>query len=261
MLVFAMAVLGLVVGSFLNVVIYRVPRGESLLRPGSRCPSCGTPITPSHNIPVVSWVVLRGRCNACGRPIAVWYPLVELATSLLFVAVTLRLPNLDLLSALPAYLYFAAIGVALTVIDLQVRRLPNAIVLPSYPVLAVLLAASAAVEGDWWAFLRALLGGAVLFAFFFALAFFYPAGMGFGDVKLAGIVGGVLAYLSWSALVIGAFVGFLIGAVAGLTLMAIKRAGRKTAIPFGPSMITGALVAIFAAAQIAQFYVDTLFGG
>ena len=259
-LVVAMAVLGLVVGSFLNVVIYRVPRGESLLRPGSRCPSCGTPIRPLHNIPVVSWVALRGRCSACGRPIAVWYPLVELATSLLFVVVTLRLSNLDLLSALPAYLYFAAIGVALTVIDLRVRRLPNAIVLPSYPVVGVLLAVSAAVEGHWWAFVRALLGGAVLFAFFFALAHFYPAGMGLGDVKLAGVVGGVLAYLSWSALVVGAFAGFLIGALAGLTVMAIKRTGRKTAIPFGPSMIAGALVGIFAAQPIAQFYVDNLLG-
>ncbi len=255
-----MAVLGLAMGSFLNVVIHRVPRGESLLRPGSRCPSCGTPIRPWHNVPVVSWVVLRGRCSACGQRIAVWYPLVELATSLLFVAVTLRLSNLDLLSALPAYAYFVAIGVALTVIDLQVRRLPNAIVLPSYPVVAVLLAVSAAIEGDWWALVRALIGGAVLFAFFFALAYFYPAGMGFGDVKLAGIVGAVLAYLSWSALIIGAFAGFLIGAVAGLTLMAIKRAGRKTAIPFGPSMIAGALVAIFAAQPIAQFYVDISFG-
>jgi leader peptidase (prepilin peptidase) / N-methyltransferase len=260
-LVVAMAVLGLVVGSFLNVVTYRVPRAESLLRPGSRCPSCGTPIRPWDNVPVVSWIVLRGRCSACGRRIAVWYPLVELATSLLFVAVTLRLSSLDLLSALPAYLYFAAIGVALTVTDLQVRRLPNAIVLPSYPVVAVLLAVSAAVEGDWWAFVRALLGGAVLFAFFFALAYFYPAGMGFGDVKLAAIVGGVLGYLSWSALLIGAFAGFLIGAVAGLTLIAIKRAGRKTAIPFGPSMIVGALVAIFVAEPITQFYVDTLLGG
>jgi leader peptidase (prepilin peptidase)/N-methyltransferase len=259
-LIVAMAVLGLVVGSFLNVVVYRVPQAESLLRPGSRCPSCGTSIRPQHNIPVVSWIVLRGRCFACGRPIAVSYPLVELATSLLFAAVTLRLSNLDLLSALPAYLYFAAIGVALTVIDLQVRRLPNAIVLPSYPVVAVLLAVSAAVEGNWWAFVRALLGGAALFAFFYALAYFYPAGMGFGDVKLAGIVGGALAYLSWSALVIGAFAGFLIGAVVGLTLMAIKRAGRKTAIPFGPSMIAGALVALFAADQITRLYVDTMLG-
>ena len=150
---------------------------------------------------------------------------------------------------------------ALTVIDLQVRRLPNAIVLPSYPVVAVLLVSSAAVERDWWAFLRALIGGAILFVFFFALAYFYPAGMGFGDVRLAGIVGGVLAYLSWSTLVIGAFAGFLIGAVAGLTLMATKRIGRKTAVPFGPSMIVGAFIGIFAAEPLAQLYVDTLLGG
>jgi leader peptidase (prepilin peptidase)/N-methyltransferase len=185
---------------------------------------------------------------------------VELATSLLFVAVTLSLSNLDLLSALPAYLYFAAIGVALTVIDLQVHRLPNAIVLPSYPAIAVLLAVSAVVEGDWWAFVRALLGAAALFAFFFALAFIYPAAMGFGDVKLAGIVGGVLAYLSWSALLIGAFAGFFIGAMGGLTLIATKRIGRKTPIPFGPSMIAGAFVAVFAAQLIAQTYVDAMLG-
>jgi leader peptidase (prepilin peptidase)/N-methyltransferase len=259
-LVVAMAVLGLVVGSFLNVVIYRVPRGESLLRPRSQCPSCGTPIRPSHNIPVVSWVVLRGRCFACGRPIGVWYPLVEVATSLLFVAVTLRLTDLNLPSALPAYIYFAAIGVALAVTDLRVRRLPNAIVLPSYPVLAVLLAGASAVDGDWWALTRALLGAAILFAFFFALAYIYPAGMGFGDVKLAGIVGGLLAYLSWSTLVVGAFAGVLIGALAGLTFMAVKRVGRKTAIPFGPWMIAGALVGVFTAEPIAQFYVDTMLG-
>ena len=190
------------------------------------------------------------------------YPIVELVTSLLFAAMTLRLTHLDLLSALPAYLYFAAIGVALAVIDLQVRRLPNAIVLPSYPVVAVLLAASAAVEGGWWALVRALIGGAALFAaFFYALAYFYPAGMGFGDVRLAGIVGGVLGYLSWTALVVGGFGGFLIGAVGGLALVGGEQeAASKTAIPFGPSMIAGALLAIFAAQPIAQFYVDNFVG-
>jgi leader peptidase (prepilin peptidase) / N-methyltransferase len=256
----AMAVLGLVVGSFLNVVIYRVPRGESLLRPGSRCPSCGTPIRPRHNIPLLGWLLLRGRCAACARPISVSYPLVELATSVLFVAMTLRLGSLNLLSALPAYAYFAAIGIALAVIDLRVRRLPNAIVLPSYVVIAVLLTLSAAVDGTWWSLARAFIGGAILFAFFFGLAWFYPAGMGFGDAKLAGIVGGVLAYLSWSTLAIGAFAGVLIGALVGLTLMAIKRVGRRTAIPFGPWMIAGALVGVFASGPIAQFYVDNLLG-
>jgi leader peptidase (prepilin peptidase)/N-methyltransferase len=117
--------LGLVVGSFLNVVIYRVPRGESLVSPGSRCPSCGTPIRPWHNVPVVGWLVLRGRCAACGAPIGVRYPLVEAGTGALFVALAARLDSLGLLSALPAYLYFGAIGIALALIDLDCRRLPT----------------------------------------------------------------------------------------------------------------------------------------
>jgi leader peptidase (prepilin peptidase)/N-methyltransferase len=256
----AAGVLGVLIGSFLNVVIHRVPREESLLRPASHCPACGTPIRPWHNVPVVSWFVLRGRCAACGARISAVYPLVELTTAVLFIAVTWRLSSVGLLSALPAYLYFAAIAVALTVIDLRVRRLPNAIVLPSYPVLAVLLTGSAAWQGDWWSLARALIGAAVLFAFYFLLAFIYPAGMGMGDVKLAGLLGGVLAYLSWVTLVVGAFLGFLFGALAGIALIVAKRAGRKTAIPFGPWMIAGALVAFLAADALAQFYVDALLG-
>jgi leader peptidase (prepilin peptidase)/N-methyltransferase len=254
----AVGVLGLLVGSFLNVVIHRVPRDESLLRPGSRCPVCMTSIRPWHNVPVLGYVLLRGRCASCGARISLVYPLVELTTAVLFVAVTWRLASWDLLGALPAYLYFTAISVALTVIDLRVRRLPNATVLPSYPVVLALLVLSAAIDGDWAALVRSLIGGAVLFGFYFLLAFIYPAGMGFGDVKLAGIIGGVLAYLSWGTLVIGTFAGFFLGAVAGLALMAVKRAGRKTAIPFGPWMLAGAMVAIFAADPLAQFYVDTL---
>ena len=239
--------IGLAVGSFLNVVIHRVPGGESLLRPGSHCPACGHPIRWRHNVPVLGWLLLRGRCADCGTRISVRYPLVELGTAALFVALTLRLDALDLRSALPAYLYFGAIGIALALIDLDCRRLPNAIVLPSYPVLAVLLTASAAVRPDWWALARAGLGAAALFAFFFAVAYAVPAGMGLGDVKLSGLIGGVLGYLSWSALLIGAFTGFLLGALAGVALMATGRGGRKTALPFGPFMITGALAAVFVA--------------
>jgi leader peptidase (prepilin peptidase)/N-methyltransferase len=250
--------LGLAVGSFLNVVIYRVPRSESLITPSSRCPSCDSAIRHRHNIPVLGWLVLRGRCADCGVRIGGRYPLVEVATAVLFVAVTLQMNQLHLLSALPAYLYFAAVGTALAVIDLDWRRLPNAIVLPSYPVVAVLLTLSAAWEHDWWALARAAIGAAALFAFFFTLAYAHPAGMGFGDVKLAGILGGVLGYLSWSALVIGAFAGFLLGAVVGVALIVSRHGGRKTAIPFGPFMIAGVLVAIFAAAPIAQFYADLM---
>jgi leader peptidase (prepilin peptidase)/N-methyltransferase len=251
-------VLGLAIGSFLNVVIYRVPRGESLLHPASHCPSCGTPIRPWHNVPVIGWLVLRGRCASCGAPISARYPLVELGTGVLFVAVAMRMDALSLLSALPSYLYFAAVGLALAFIDLDSRRLPNVLVLPSYPVLGVLLAGSAWWQHDWSALIRATIGGAALFAFFYAVVLIYPAGMGFGDVKLSGVVGGVLAYLSWSTLVIGAFLGFLIGAVVGVGLIALGRGGRKTAVPFGPFMIAGALLAVLVAAPLAQWYGDLL---
>jgi leader peptidase (prepilin peptidase) / N-methyltransferase len=254
LLVFFVALLGLAVGSFLNVVIYRVPRGESLVTPASHCPSCGVPIRPWHNVPLFGWLFLRGRCASCRTRISVRYPLVELGCALLFVALALRLSHLGLLSALPAYLYFAAIGIALALIDLDVQRLPNSIVLPSYPVVAGLLAVAAGVHGSWSPLLRAVIGGAILFAFYFALAFAYPAGMGFGDVKLAGLLGAVLAYLSWRVLVVGAFGGFVLGAVVGLVVLATGRGGRKTALPFGPFMIAGALIAIFAGSSIADAY-------
>jgi leader peptidase (prepilin peptidase)/N-methyltransferase len=250
--------LGLAVGSFLNVVIYRVPRGESVVTPSSRCPSCDVAIRRRHNVPVFGWLVLRGRCADCGAKIGARYPLVELVTAVLFVGVTLRVNQLHLLSALPAYLYLAAVGTALAVIDLDWRRLPNAIVLPSYPVVAVLLTLSSAWQHDWWALARAAIGAAALVAFFFALALAHPAGMGLGDVKLAGILGGVLGYLSWSALLIGTFAGFLLGALVGVAVIVARHGGRKTAIPFGPSMIAGVLVALFAATPIAQFYVDLM---
>lgn len=248
------ALLGLAVGSFLNVVIYRVPQGESLVRPGSRCPACGAPVRAWHNIPVLGWLLLRGRCADCRAPISVRYPLVEACTAGLFVATTLRLHRLALMAALPAYLYFAAIGIALALIDLDVRRLPNVIVLPSYPVLAILLTGAAADRHEWWPLARAGIGAAALFAFYLALALAYPSGMGWGDVKLAGLLGGVLAYLSWSALVVGAFLGFLLGAVVGIAVMAAGRGSRKTALPFGPFMIAGVLIAIFAAPTLAHAY-------
>jgi leader peptidase (prepilin peptidase)/N-methyltransferase len=252
------ALLGLAVGSFLNVVIYRVPRGESLVKPSSHCPACGRPIRNRHNIPLFGWFILRGRCADCHAPISVRYPLVELVTAVLFIAVTARMSTLDLLPALPAYLYLVAIGIALALIDIDHHRLPNVIVLPAYPVVLALLTIAAAWQHDWSALLRAVESGAILYAFYFVLAFAYPAGMGFGDVKLAGILGGLLGYLSWSALLIGGFAGFLLGAVAGVAVMASGRGNRKTALPFGPFMIAGTLLAIFAAEPLWSFYLDLL---
>lgn len=252
--------LGLAVGSFLNVVIHRVPRGESIVRPPSHCPACGAAVRNRHNVPVLGWLVLRGRCADCPSPISVRYPLVELSTGVVFAGLTAWLAGHHLAGAVPAYLWFAGAGIALAVIDLDCRRLPNAIVLPSYPVLGALLVLSAWWQHDWWALARAGIGGTALFAFFFAVAFAYPAGMGFGDVRLAGIVGGMLGYLSWSALVIGAFGGFLLGALVGVAILAGRRGDRRTALPFGPFMIGAALAAIIMAAPISAAYQELLGG-
>lgn len=238
-------VLGLLIGSFLNVVIWRVPRGESVRRPPSACPGCGRRIRARDNVPVLSWLVLRGRCRDCSAPISARYPLVEVLTAACFVAVVARFgvehPGVW---AIPAFGYLAAIGVALTWIDLDTHRLPDAIVLPSYVVAAALLALASAGAGDWGAALRGLIGGAVLFAFYFLLLVVYPAGMGFGDAKLAGVLGLYLGWLGWGALVVGAFAAFLVGGVFAIGLLIARRAGRRSGIPFGPWMVLGAAIGI-----------------
>jgi leader peptidase (prepilin peptidase)/N-methyltransferase len=248
-------VLGLLIGSFLNVVIHRVPRGESVVHPRSRCPGCGQEIRPWDNIPVLSWLLLRGKCRACGEPISIRYPLVELLTGLLFLAVLFWC---GVTWALPAYLYLAAIGVALSAIDLDTKRLPNAIVLPSYAVALVLLLLPAVLDGSWTSYLRAVLAGAALFAFYFLLALIYPAGMGFGDVKLAGVIGIYLGWVSWGVLVVGGFSAFLLGAVVGIGVMVVGKGGRKTKVPFGPFMVVGAFVALFFGQPLVDWYVSSL---
>ena len=253
-LVTTIGILGLVIGSFLNVVIYRVPRGESLVRPGSHCASCGDPVRARHNVPLVSWVVLRGRCADCGAGISVRYPLVELGTALVFVAVTVQVARLGLLAALPAYLFFAAVGIALAAIDLDVLRLPNVIVYPSYIVLTALLALASYLEGSVEPLVRAAIGGAALFTFYLALVIVHPSGMGLGDVKLAGVIGAALGFLSYPALLIGAFAAFVIGGLVGVGLMLLRHATSKTAVPFGPSMLAGAFLAIFASVPLADAY-------
>jgi leader peptidase (prepilin peptidase)/N-methyltransferase len=233
------------------LVIHRLPHDESLLRPGSHCPHCRAAVRPWHNVPVLGWLALRGRCADCGQGIGVRYPLVEAGTAVLFVAVTARFgPTL----VLPAYLYLAAIAVALAMIDLDVRRLPDAIVLPSYLVGALLLVPAVAAHRDWSSAARGLIAMAALWAFYFALAFVYPGGMGFGDVKLAGLLGLYLGWLGWGPVLIGAFAGFLLGGLVGVALLITGRVGGKTAIPFGPAMLAGAMLAVFAAAPVATWY-------
>lgn len=253
-LIAAMALLGLAVGSFLNVVIHRVPRNESLVRPGSHCPSCNHTIRARHNIPVLGWLVARGRCADCAEPISPRYPAVELITAALFVATTIELDRLHLLAALPAYLFFVAAGVALAAIDLDVQRLPNAIVYFSYGALAILLSGASVVEGSFEPLARAALGGLALFGFFLALAIISPKGMGLGDVKFAGVVGAALGFLSYPAVVVGTFAAFVLGGAAGAALMLARRARRTSSIPFGPAMVAGAFVALFASTSLVDAY-------
>ncbi|HXD61012.1 MAG TPA: prepilin peptidase [Lacisediminihabitans sp.] len=248
-------VIGLVIGSFLNVVIYRVPLKESIVSPPSACPNCGHTIRGYDNIPVLSWLVLRGRCRDCHARISVRYPLVELGTAILFMIVALHFgPALlaakttpmvgSAVFALLAYLYLAAISVALALIDLDVRRLPNAIVLPSYLVGAVLLAAASVLGADYEALLRAVIGCGALGLAYLLMALVSPGGMGFGDVKLAGVLGLFLGWLGWGPLAVGAIAAFLLGGIFGIILILTRRGGRKTAIPFGPWMLAGAWVGI-----------------
>lgn len=247
--------LGLVVGSFLNVVIWRVPRGESVVAPPSACPSCGHQIAWYDNVPVVSWLVLRGRCRRCGARISPRYLVVEVLTGALFVATVLVV---GWTTALPAFLYLAAVSVALAAIDIDVHRLPDAIVLPSYPVAAALLALASwdvGVGYDGGALLRAAGGGAALFVLYLVLVLAKPGGMGLGDLKLAGVLGMYLGWVGWGALAVGAFAAFLLGGVFGLGMMLLGRAGRKTKVPFGPWMLVGAAVGVVAGQQLADWYV------
>jgi leader peptidase (prepilin peptidase) / N-methyltransferase len=253
-------VLGLAIGSFLNVVVWRLPNGMSLSSPPSACPRCEHPIRSRDNIPVLSWLILRGKCRDCKEPISVRYPLVELGTALAFVGVVLWSAREHWgFWLLPAYLYFAAVTIALALIDLDTRTLPNRIVLPSIVVAGVLLAVASAATGDWYSLLWAVVGGGVLFAFYLLLVLIYPSGMGFGDVKLAALVGLMLGYLGWGSLIVGAFAAFLLGGVFSIVLLALRRATRKSGIPFGPWMLLGAWVGIVFGQEISQGYL-TLVG-
>jgi len=234
--------LGLGVGSFLNVVVWRVPQGRSVVSPPSACPACGHAVRARDNVPVLSWVLLRGRCRDCEASISVRYPLVEVGTAAMFVLVALRF---GVAWPVLAYLYLAAVAIALALIDLDHQRLPDVLVLPSYLVVGALLILASANPGgasDWPALLRGAIGAAALFAFYFALWFF--GGMGYGDVKLAGVLGLATAWLGWGTFAVGAFAAFLVGGLLSVGLMLARRAGRKSKVPFGPSMLVGAAIGI-----------------
>ena len=235
-------VLGLVVGSFLNVVVHRVPRGQSVVRPSSRCPECGMPISPRDNVPVISYLLLRGRCRSCKIRIPVRYPLVEALTGALFAGAAYRF-GFDY-ALLPA-LVLLGVLVALAGIDLSHQLLPNVIVGPA--ALAGLVLSVAGNPGRWWVYVAsaAVVGGAL-----FILALVYPGGMGMGDVKMGGMLGTFLGPYAALAVFFGALGGVIVSAV----LMAFGGMGRRSRIPFGTFLAFGAAITLFTGREIWEIY-------
>jgi leader peptidase (prepilin peptidase)/N-methyltransferase len=241
------APMGLAIGSFLNVVAYRLPRGESLAFPRSRCTSCEHEIRPLDNVPVLSWLALHGRCRNCKAQISARYPAIEALTALVFAAIVLiRGVHPELALQLP----FAAMLIAVSAIDFEHKIVPNKVLLP----MAVL-----GLVGD--AVLRTshlpelLISGAGAFLVLFIAALIHPAGMGMGDVKLVGVMG---LYLG-SAVAPAMFIGFLSGSVVGVVLLVRHgMAARKMKVPFGPFLALGGLVALLAGPELVHLYSQTL---
>ncbi len=251
LLVAGCGLFGLLIGSFLNVVIWRVPRGESIVAPPSHCPSCDAEIAPYDNIPVVSWLVLRGRCRHCGAGISIRYPLVELACAGLWVAMGLRF---GATWELPAYLVLVSALLALSLIDFDTFLLPDRIVYPLSVMLVVLFGSAAILDDAGPDLVRGLLGGLAAFAFFLTVHLIAPRGMGFGDVKLSFSLGLALGWLSWGSVFLGLFLGFLLGAVIGVLLIATGIRTRRDHVPFGPFLAAGTVLAICFGQPLLDLY-------
>jgi len=246
LIVFVAILFGFVVGSFLNVVIYRVPRRESIVWPASHCPHCGEPIRPSDNIPLISYLLLRGRCRNCKEPISVRYPAVEATTGLLFGTAAYEF-GLSL-ALLPALVLISAL-ISLAAIDLEHRLLPNVIVGPA--ALAGLILSILANPAAWWTF---PLSAIAVAGFLLGLALIYPSGMGMGDVKMGGMLGAFLG--PYAALAV--FLGAMIGAVTGGLLMAAGKVQRRSALPFGLFMAVGGIIVLFAGPQLWDLYMNLI---
>jgi leader peptidase (prepilin peptidase)/N-methyltransferase len=240
----AAGLLGAILGSFLNVVAYRLPRGESLSRPRTRCPGCEEPIKPYDNVPVLSWLLLRGRCRSCRAPISARYPLVEAGTGLLCALVVwlVEEPWLGLV--------FVLLLVPITLIDLDSRIIPNKLTLTGAVVAPAILALT-----DPGAIPEHLIAAAAAGGFLFLAWLAYPRGMGMGDVKLAAVMGLFLGRAVAPAM----FVALIAGTLVGAAVIARKgtREGRKTAVPFGPFLALGSVVALFAGDALVDWYLET----
>ena len=246
---------GLIFGSFATAVAYRLPRNESISRGRSKCPECGNTITAIQNIPVFSYVVLRGKCKHCGNRISISYPLIELVTAVLFAGAAAKF-GLSAEALIYAGFFWAL--VVLTVIDLEYKLLPNKVVFPTFIAGWIGLAIAALAADEPARLLGAAIGAAIFGGFFFLVAYIYPAGMGGGDVKLAFVLGTFLGYLGGPGVVlVGMFLSFLIGGVVGVALMAASGGDRKTQVPFGPFLALGTVLGVFAGRAILDAYLGT----
>lgn len=241
------ALFGLIIGSFLNVVAWRLPRRESLVRPRSKCPGCDTPIRPYDNVPVLSWVLLRGHCRGCGERISPRYPLVEALTAALYVAVVAA--NLHDTLRLALGLVLVTLLVPVTVIDLDHRIIPNRL---TGPAALVAVALGAVIEPSYVP--EQLIAGASALLFFYLPALIHRKGMGMGDVKLAGVLGLYLGRAVAPAILFA----LVLGVVVGAAIIAAKGMsdGRRTKVPFGPFLAAGALVAFFVGDALVDGYAD-----
>jgi leader peptidase (prepilin peptidase) / N-methyltransferase len=241
------ALFGLLIGSFLNVVAWRLPRGESLVKPRSKCPGCQTQLKAYDNIPVFSWLVLRGKCRGCGEKISARYPVVEAVTAALYVLVVAL--KLDDVRELVAGLVLVTFLVPIAVIDLDLKVIPNKLTAPA-AVLGVALAA--VLEPSFLP--EALIAGAAALFFFLLPTLIHQKGMGMGDVKLVGVLG---LYLG-RAVAPAIFIALILGVVVGAAVIAAKGMsdGRRTKIPFGPFLAVGALIAFFVGDDLMDSYID-----
>lgn len=241
--------LGLCVGSFLNVVIARVPEGRSIVGPGSACPRCSTPIAWYDNVPLLSFALLRARCRKCGEPISWRYPVVELVTGLLFVlALAERGLTIDLI---PALLLVAGL-VAITGIDLDHQLIPDVI---SIPGIVVGLAVSTLTGRPGW--LDSLVGVVIGGGIFLLIIVASRGGMGGGDMKLGAMLG---AFLGWKLVLVAILIAILAGGVFAIVVLLLRRKGRKDAVPFGPFLALGGVVSLFWGESLLAWYLGTFSG-
>ena len=234
-------VVGLAAGSFAGVVADRVEREESVVRPASHCTACQAPLRARDNIPVVSYVLLGGRCHACGVRIPPRDLVIELVTVAVFVLIGWRLPSVW---ALPSYLVVATGLVALGAIDLEHHRLPTPVIYATALVATPLLVFASGMTDRWSSLVVAFIGAAACFAAFFAVFLAVPKGMGFGDVRLAALCGGWLGWLGAGVIPVGILAAFVLAGLPAIALLAARRATRKTRLAFGPFLAAGTVVGI-----------------